>query len=208
MKIKNTYQYFNNVKKKQKSNKGKIIIISIIIFILLSFGCSKKIEAGEQITLSEDIIVNGIPRYVIPYGGGPNITLSQLEFREDSLYGTVQYKIHEQSDYTLAVFIKTDNRLLVSYFDTSNNLTATGENNGQINVLFSASGYEVKESDTNKEILSFSIQSSVWGVYDLNDIEKTVYVFCIPGKVDPHYLPDYEDQTFPAVSNIISIILE
>ncbi len=166
-------------------------------------GGSDQVPAGpgEPIRLSERVQSEVVPQAVVPYGGGPGITLAdlQLENRSGTIYGRLSYTEHQEGEFTLVVYCSTPERLLVEYLDPEQHLTLALPHG---TVLFGLDGYE-KAGGT----IEFSVPLRMVNVYNITGQSGKVHLFTVAGKVNPRStLPG--DQRDPAAFQANSNVLE
>ena len=158
----------------------------------------------ERLTLSESVRIEGIPAFVRPYAAGTTVTLKNLRLIREgsSVTGKAEYSLRdEKQQFSLVIYCSLPKRVLVSYKDAEKDLTLALPSG---DTAFNLSGYRLSEGKAGT--IEFSIITRMSGVYDITDLVGTVFVFTVPGTVNPRSsLPgDQKDSTtFDANSNVL-----
>lgn len=184
-----------------------IVLVLIVSFAACGGGGSSDLsqaQPGDEIILSEDVRLTGLPYAAIPYGATPALAFSNLQLEKDgdSLRGQMAYTRTGQDDFTLVVYCSAPKQLLVGYLDPELNLTLSLPSGA---VLFGTQGYKLSGRESGS--IEFAISYRQSGMYSLAGNKATVSVFAVPGTVNPRStLPG--DQVDPAVFQSNSNVLQ
>jgi len=190
----------------------KLLWVNLTLMVLLLVGCGKTanvpdlsaVKPGEKVTLSEGLGADVIPQFVVPYGRSPALAFSNLEFteQEGTIRGKVDFVRKGQDDFTLVAYLNMPDELLVGYLGAESNLNIHLPSG---TVLFGSSGYRLAGEETGS--IEFSLSGKSFNGYNVSGEKGTVYVFAVPGTVNPRStLPgDQQDiETYQANSNVLT----
>jgi hypothetical protein len=193
--------------------KTRIKVSIIITVLVLLVSCSGADSAapggpGEPVSLNSTVLLDDFPQQVVPYGAGSALTLADLELEKqgDSLYGTVSYKQHEEEEFILVIHCTAPEQALIVYVDAEMRLTLALPQGA---VLFTMNGYQVNGGESGT--IEFSLQLRAPNAYSIQGAQGSVFVFAVPGTVNPHrILPESQQDTeaFQANSNVLEQDLE
>jgi hypothetical protein len=174
---------------------------STLFFIAICMFYSSNTFSQQKIILSGKPIVEGIPFEVLPFVEGKDVTIKDLKFINDEV--SLNYFNKGNQHFSLVLYFKFANELLVNYSDTCRNLTLPSSGR----VLFGLYGYDQTGLNKNGQIKN-SINKKTYGVYDFTGLKGKLYAFVVKGQVYSNSILPGEQtdkKTFKAFSNVLSI---
>jgi hypothetical protein len=194
--------------KTQSKTRAIVIVVLLLLASCGESGPAVPSGPGEPIGLSSTAYLEGFPLKVVPYGASQALTLADLELEQDGdyLYGTVHYDRHEEEEFALVVHCTTPDQTLIGYTDPEKNLTVSLPRGA---VLFGTNGYRADGGKSGT--IEFSLQLRAPNTYSIKGSQGSVFVFAVPGEVNPHsILPtsQQDPEAFQASSNVLEQSLD
>jgi hypothetical protein len=190
-------------------------LLGLVIITSLACGLGSKqatdlsnTKPGEKVVLSETVASDMIPGLVIPYGSEPAIQLSNLHLTKggDFIHGEVDFTRSNQDDFVLVAVLSLDKEILFAYFDPETDLNIHLPSG---TVLFGTRGCEITGTGNGK--IEFALTGKIFNGYSVFGEKMTVFVFAVPGKVNPKSTLQGDQsnhEAFLANSNVLETALD
>lgn len=177
----------------------KSAVLCLVLLVTLSFcsGGNPKMETRELV-ISESLKIGSFPAKVIQYGAEKSFVLSKLEITVDGsqLKGTLHLKnvSGTEQEFLFFMYIVGEKHMTMVYFTPKIRQTFVTPKGSMGDVGLSAEGYELKG-----DLFSFDMPTSVYGIYDTDDVTGHVYVFCVSDNKETQV----KDASWSAISNVL-----
>lgn len=186
-----------------KKVEGNLLVLFLGLILLFATACgeSSPTGPGEKIVVSENLKIKGVPKAVIPYGEGLDITLSNLKFYNGNF--TLKYKNRGEEDFTFIFYFKKEKSLVIIYLDTERRVIINS--NGKVG--FNLEGYNEKDVKNKSGQFKINIPSNIYGIYDLYGKNISCYIFAVKGSVNPSSVRpgnQKDPDSFLALSNVLT----